>query len=121
MARIRNQSVRLNDTLEDNLKLKVELEKNELKQREMEHLLQQHDLDIKAAISGMEQKILKKEEEILTKNNKLHSMTKKMESDHKSWTALQKILRCEIKELKSYLIKTNCKLREKDETLQRIR
>ena len=60
---MRNQSIRLNDTLEDNMKLKVEFEKNELKQREMERLLQQRDFDIKAAVSGMERKLLKKEEE----------------------------------------------------------
>ena len=105
--RMRRQSVRLNDTLEDNMKLKVELEKN--------------DFDIKAAASGMEQKLMKKEEEILTKNNKLHSVTKKMESEHKSWTALEKNLRFEIKELKSSLNKSNVTLREKDETLKRIR
>jgi hypothetical protein len=119
--RMRNQSARLNDTLEDNMKLKVELEKNELKQRELEQMIQEHDFDIKAAVSGMEQKILKKEEEILTKNNKLHSAKKKMESDKKSWTALEKRLRCEIKELKSYLDKNNVRLKEKDQMLKRIR
>ena len=58
------QSIRLNESLEDNLKVKVEIEKNELKQREMEQLLQQCDFDIKAAASGMEQTLPKKEEEI---------------------------------------------------------
>ena len=53
--RMRKQSVRLNDTLEETMKLKVELEKNELKQREMEQLIQQHDLYMKSAVSGMEQ------------------------------------------------------------------
>ena len=86
---MQKQSVRLNYTLEDNMKLKVELEKNELKQREMEQLIHQHDFDIKSAVTGMEQKLLKKEEEILTKNNKLHSTTNKMESDQKSSTALE--------------------------------
>ena len=104
--KLRKQSVRLNDTLEDNMKLKVELEKNELKQREMEQMLQQHEFDIKAAVSGMEQKLLKKEEEILTKNNKLHLLTKRMESDHKSWSALKK---------------SNVILKEKDEMLKSIR
>ena len=80
--RMRNQSIRLNDTLEDNMKLKVEMEKKWLKQKETEQLLQQHDFDIKAAVGGMEQKLLNKEEEILIKNNKLRSAAKKMESDH---------------------------------------
>ena len=84
-------------------------------------MLQQHDFDIKAAVSGMEQKLLKKEEEILTKNNKLHSATKKMESDQKSWTALDQKLRCEIKELKSSLNKSNGRLKEKDHMLKMIR
>jgi hypothetical protein len=119
--RMRNQSLRLNDTLEDNMKLTVEMDKNELKQREMEQLLQQHDSDIKASVSEMEQKLLKKEEEILTKNNKLHSATKKIESDHKRWTALEKQLKCEINEQKSSLNKSNARLKEKDEMLKKIR
>ena len=69
----------------------------------------------------MEQKLLKKEEEILTKNSKLHSATKKMESDHKSWIVHENKLRCEIKELKSSLNKSNAQLKEKDETLKKIR
>ena len=76
--RLRKQSVRLNDTLEDNMKLNIELEKHELKQSEMEQLLQKQYFDVKSAMSGLEQKLLKKEEEILTKNNKLHSATKKI-------------------------------------------
>ena len=38
--KMRNQSLRLNETLEDNMKLKVEIEKNEIKQRDTEQLLQ---------------------------------------------------------------------------------
>ena len=73
---LRKQSVRLNDTLEENMKLKVGLKKTELKQSEMEMLLQQRDFDIKVSVSGLEQKLLKKEQEIFTKNDKLHSATK---------------------------------------------
>ena len=40
--RLKNQSIRLYDTLEDNMKLKVELEKTELKQSEKKQLLKQH-------------------------------------------------------------------------------
>ena len=119
--RLKKQSVRLNDTLEDKMRLKVEIEKLELKQSEMDQLLQQRDFDIKSAVSGMEQKLLKKEEEILIKNNKLHSTTKQMESDHKNWNGLEKKLRSEIKELKSTLKNSNARLKEKDETLKRMR
>ena len=118
---LRKQSLRLNDTLEDNMKLKVGLEKTELKQSEMEQLLQQRDFDIKAAVCGLEEKLLKKEEEILTKNNKLHSATKKMKSDHKNWIASEKKMKCEIKQLKSSLNKCNARVKEKDEILKRIR
>ena len=44
-----------------------------------------------------------------------------MESDHKSWSALEKKLTCELKELRSSLKKSNGRLKEKDEMLKRIR
>ena len=118
---LRKQYVRLTDTLEDNMKLKVELEKAELKQSEMEQLLQQRDFVTAAAVSGLEQKLLKKEEEILVKNNKLHSATKKMESDQKHWNGLEQKLNYEIKQLKSSLNKCTVRVQEKEEILKRIR
>ena len=51
--RLRKQSVRLNDAIEDNMKLNIELEKHELKQSEMEQLLQKQDFDVKSAVSGL--------------------------------------------------------------------
>ena len=79
--------------MEDNMKLKVEIKKNELKQREMEQLLQ-HDFVMKAAVAR-------------SKNKFLQRIIKKMESDHKNWTAHEKMLRCELKELKSSQNKSN--------------
>ena len=44
-----------------------------------------------------------------------------MESDHKMWTALEKKFRDELKQLKSSLNRSKIRLKEKDETLNRIR
>jgi hypothetical protein len=50
--RLQNQSVRLNGTLEDNMKKKVKMEKNELKQMEMEQLLQQSDFEVSGRVKN---------------------------------------------------------------------
>ena len=45
--------------MEDNMKLKVEIKKNELKQREMEQLLQ-HDFVMKAGVARSKNKFLQR-------------------------------------------------------------